>query len=126
MPIAGFYNFKFTIRKRSLGPTWLHVQRGIQQDISPADEEDVAELKDILNKSWLDLDRMRFCTKLSMCVIRYKKTFQMGNVTVRANLVQSIAIIINRISNITNKLNMFGNNNNYKQPGTSYLSFINL
>ena len=120
MPIAGFYNFKFTIRKRSLGPKWLHMQRRIQQDISPGDEKDVAELKYILNKSWLDLDKMLFCTKLSMCVIRFKRNFQVGNVTVRANLVQSIDIIINRISNITNKLNMFGNNNNYKEPGTSY------
>ena len=126
MPIAGLYNFKFTIRKRSLGPKWLHMQRRIQQDISPGDEKDVAELMYLLNKSWLDLDKMLFCTKLSMCVTRFNKNFQVGNVTVRANLVQSIDIIINRISNITNKLNMFGNNNNYKQPGTSYLSFINL
>ena len=103
LPITGLYKFKITIRKRSLGPKWKHVQKGLEypekkKKLYPEDEENVAELKNILNKSWLELERMLFCTKLAICVMRYKNNCQMGNVQLRAEAspskIQSITITL--------------------------------
>jgi len=66
--------------------------------------QDVAKLEDFLGRSWQELDRMLFCTKMPMCVIRYKKVFRIGNQNVKANLIQSLTLTLHQIKDITNKL----------------------
>ena len=52
---------------------------------------------------------MMICTKISCFAIRYKKNFQMGEVSVMANLIQSLTITLYQIKDITNKLRKFNN-----------------
>jgi hypothetical protein len=70
----------------------------------------VAKLEDTLMNNWRELDRMLACSKISMCAYRYKKNFQMGQVSVMANLVQSLTITLYQIKDITNKLKQLRNN----------------
>ena len=61
----------------------------VEDEAPPADEagmvkkeatgQDVAKLEDSLGKSWRELDRMLFCTKLPNCVTKYNKVFTIGN-----------------------------------------------
>ena len=65
------------------------------------------KLEDALMNNWRELDRMMICSKISFCAIRYKKNFQMGEVSVMANLIQSLTITLYQIKDITNKLRKF-------------------
>merc|ERR1719154_1003895 len=67
-------------------------------------ERDMGKLEDTLLESWRELDRMLFCSKISMCANRYRKNFKMGQVNVNANLVQSLTITLHQIKDITGKL----------------------
>ena len=58
---------------------------------------------------WRELDRMLVCSKISICAYRYKKNFQMGQVSVMANLIQSLTITLYQIKDIINKLRQFKN-----------------
>ena len=49
-------------------------------------------------------DRMLFCTKYSLCSMRFHKTFMLGNVKVQANLVQSLTITMHRIREVSSKI----------------------
>ena len=69
--------------------------------------QEIARLEEFLVKSWQELDRMLFCTKLPMCVIRYKKTFRIGKKDVKANLIQSLTLTLHQIKDITNKLKKY-------------------
>ena len=65
------------------------------------------KLEDALMHNWRELDRMMICSKILFCAIRYKKNFQMGEVSVMANLIQSLTITLYQIKDITNKLRKF-------------------
>ena len=82
---------------------------GPTADVGGTDEkggmgQDVAKLENLLGKSWQELDRMLYCTKRPLCVIRYNKVFRIGNQNVRADLHQSLTLTLHQIKDITNKL----------------------
>ena len=96
LPIPGFYQTKLRIRRSA--PDW--VKRGLNSK----NQQNVAQLEDTLMNNWRELDRMLACSKISICAYRYKKNFQMGQVSVMANLIQSLTITLYQIKDITNKL----------------------
>ena len=102
LPIHGFYSAKLRIRRGA--PDW--VKRGLN---SKNQKQNVAKLEDTLMNNWRELDRMLVCSKISICAYRYKKNFQMGQVSVMANLIQSLTITLYQIKDIINKLRQFKN-----------------
>ena len=112
LPTTGLYSFKLTIRKRNALQK-MHTQKGLDyleksHNLSREDSESNSYLRSSLNSRWQDLDKMLYCTKLYKCTNRYKKFFNLGDVKVTANLIQSIAITFNQITSIANKLNKLG------------------
>ena len=83
------------------------LEGGGDMDKKGGSKQEVAKLEDFLVRSWQELDRMLFCTKLPMCVIRYKKIFRIGKQNVSANLIQSLTLTLHQIKDITNKLKKF-------------------
>ena len=79
----------------------------MEMDKKAGKSKEIARLEEFLVKSWQELDRMLFCTKLPMCVIRYKKTFRIGKKDVKANLIQSLTLTLHQIKDITNKLKKY-------------------
>ena len=67
-------------------------------------EKETKRLETALTKSWQELDKMLFCTKLPVCVIRYSKKYRVGKKNVRMNLIQSITLTMHQIKDITSKL----------------------
>ena len=84
--------------KRGLGYSKMH------QESLMKDEGKVTELEDILYSSWGELDSMLLCSKHPKCVMRYQKVFRMGNMDVKANLIQSLTITLHQIKDIANTL----------------------
>ena len=76
----------------------------VVKDKKDGSSQEITRLEDFLAKSWQELDRMLFCTKLPMCVIRYQKKFRIGKKYVRANLIQSLTLTLHQIKDITAKL----------------------
>ena len=109
LPTKGLYNFKLRIRKSALQPKWFVVKRrvGILQykKSMPEVEGKIAELEVLLRKSWKELDRMLYCSKVPMCVIRYQKKYRVGKTEMKANLIQSLTITLHQIKDITRRLN---------------------
>ena len=66
----------------------------------------IADLQDILQKSWKELDQMLTCSQTPECVATYVQTFPIGGDSIEANLVQSLSITIQQIKEITNRLMM--------------------
>ena len=66
--------------------------------------QDITKLEIFLGKSWQELDRMLFCTKMPTCVMRYNKIFRIGKQNVRANLIQSLTFTLHQIKDITKKI----------------------
>ena len=66
--------------------------------------QDVAKLEESLGKSWQELDRMLYCTKVPMCLIRYNKVFRIGKQNLRANMIKILILTLQQIKDITNKL----------------------
>ena len=66
--------------------------------------QEINKLEDYLLQSWHELDRMLFCTKMPMCVIRYRKKYKIGEKDVKANLIQSLTLTIHQIKDITTKI----------------------
>ena len=77
---------------------------GGMMDKKDGSAQEITRLEEFLVKSWKELDRMLFCTKLPMCVIRYEKRFRIGRKDVKANLIQSLTITLHQIKDITAKL----------------------
>ena len=102
LSIPGFYSAKLRIRRAA--PDW--VKRGLN---SKNQKQNVAKLEDTLMNNWRELERMLVCSKISICAYRYKKNFQMGQVSVMANLIQSLTITLYQIKDITYKLKQFKN-----------------
>ena len=67
-------------------------------------DKESKRLETALTKSWQELDKMLFCTKLPVCVIRYSKKYRVGKKNVRMNLIQSITLMMHQIKDITTKL----------------------
>ena len=91
------------------GTSYAGIKRNGEDKMLVMDKKDgssqeITRLEDFLVKSWRELDRMLFCTKLPMCVIRYKKKFRIGKKDVRANLIQSLTLTLHQIKDITAKL----------------------
>ena len=105
LSVPGLYSAKLRIRRRA--PEWI--KRGLNtpthtlQKKQNVDRE-VANLESTLVNNWRELDKMLICSKMSFCAKRYKKNFQMGQVNVMANLIQSLTITLYQIKDITNKL----------------------
>ena len=68
-------------------------------------EGKIAELEVLLKKSWNELDRMLYCSKVPMCVIRYQTKYRVGKTEMKANLIQSLTITLHQIKDITRRLN---------------------
>ena len=83
------------------------INNAMEMDKKGGTSQEIARLEEFLVKSWQELDRMLFCTKLPMCVIRYKKTFRIGKKDVKANLIQSLTLTLHQIKDITNKLKKY-------------------
>ena len=83
------------------------MDNAMEMDKKGGASQEIARLEEFLVKSWQELDRMLFCTKLPMCVIRYKKTFRIGKKDVKANLIQSLTLTLHQIKDITNKLKKY-------------------
>ena len=83
------------------------INNAMEMDKKGGTSQEIARLEEFLVKSWQELDRMLFCTKLPMCVIRYKKTFHIGKKDVKANLIQSLTLTLHQIKDITNKLKKY-------------------
>ena len=83
------------------------INNAMEMDKKGGTSQEIARLEEFLVKSWQELDRMLFCTKLPMCVIRYKKTFRIGQKDVKANLIQSLTLTLHQIKDITNKLKRY-------------------
>ena len=63
------------------------------------------ELEKSLVKNWKELDRIMYCTKLpSNCVKHYEKSFPVNNKMVKANVVQSMKLILNEIKLVTARI----------------------
>ena len=105
LSVPGLYSAKLRIRRRALD--WI--KRGLNTPTHTLQkkqnfEREVANLEDTLVNNWRELDKMLICSKMSFCAKRYKKNFQMGQVNVMANLIQSLTITLYQIKDITNKL----------------------
>ena len=49
-------------------------------------------------------DRMLYCTKFTLCSVRFSKDFRLGSVKIQANLAQSLTITMHRIRQATEKI----------------------
>ena len=105
LSVHGLYSAKLRIRRRA--PEWI--KRGLntpkhtlqkKQNV----EMEVTNLEDTLVNNWRELDKMLICSKMSFCAKRYKKNFQMGQVNVLANLMQSLTITLYHVKDLNNKL----------------------
>ena len=67
-------------------------------------QKESKRLETALTKSWQELDKMLFCTKLPFCVIRYFKKYRVGKKNMRMNLIQSISMKLHQIQEITTKI----------------------
>ena len=61
-------------------------------------------LKEKLLSCWEELGRMMFCSKLPICVLRFKKIYRVGSLEVHANLIESMARNLQEIKEITARL----------------------
>ena len=52
--------------------------------------DEVVRLEEALSNKWQQLEIMLICSKISFCATHYNKSFQMGNVSARASLIQSL------------------------------------
>ena len=68
-------------------------------------DQEAKRLAISLTKSWQELEKMLFCSKLPICVIRYSKKYRAGQQNVRLNLVQSLTLTLHQIKDISTKLN---------------------
>ena len=105
LSVPGLYSAKLRIRRRA--PEWI--KRGLSTPMHSLQkkqnvEMEVASLEDTLVNNWRELDKMLICSKMSFCAKRYKKNFQMGQMNVMANLIQSLTITLYQIKDTTNKL----------------------
>ena len=75
-----------------------------EQDKRDGDIEEKDKLETSLVRSWRELDRMLYCTKIARCVMRYQKKVKTGNKVNKVNLIQSISITLHRIKQLTAKL----------------------
>ena len=79
--------------------------QGLKKDfLMTTGSKQVKKLENLLVKCWQELDKMLFCTKLPMCVVRYKKKVMIGSKQVNANLIQSLTLTLHEIKEITAKL----------------------
>ena len=64
----------------------------------------IESLKDQLYSCWKELGRMMFCSKLPLCVLRFRKIYRVGGQEVHANLIESMALNLQQIKEITSRL----------------------
>ena len=62
------------------------------------------ELEKSLVKNWKELDRIMCCTKLPNWVKHYEKSFLVNNKMVKANVVQSMKLLLNEIKLVTPRI----------------------
>ena len=62
------------------------------------------ELENSLVLNWKELDRIMYCNKLPNCVKHYEKGFLVDNKMMKANVVQSMRIILNEIKLVTARI----------------------
>ena len=75
-----------------------------QPDKRNVDEMEIAKVQISLVRSWRELDRMLYCTKISRCVKAYQKMVRVGKEESKANLLQSIGITLSKIKQLTGML----------------------
>jgi len=110
--VPGLFSYNVRLRKRQSNrmKRGLYPKEIVEMVNHDNQEEDIDKLGDLENMEeslqslWQDLDYMVVCTKFTMCSMRYQKNFNWRNVQVRANLVQSMTITMNRIRNVSRKI----------------------
>ena len=76
----------------------------MQQEKRNINGKQMAKLQISLVRSWRELDRMLYCTKIPRCVRAYQKRVRIGGKQSKANLLQSIGITLSRIKTLTGML----------------------
>ena len=91
------------------GTSYAGIKRNGEDKMLVMDKKDgssqeITRLEDFLVKSWRELDRMLYCTKIPRCVMAYKKRVRVRSKETKFNLIQSIGITLRRIKDLTGML----------------------